>query len=104
MNNTELIITLKKILKSDPTDLRLQKYAIAMLLTNNPTYKQLAQLREIVHKHNWEVNVIGDDRKTAYMEGLERTYYKLINDMMLDIVQGIPGKALKTYTIMYKLY
>lgn len=104
MNNTKLIRTLKHILKTEPKNLKMQRYAVAQILINNPTYKQLHSLREIVSKHNWEVNIVNGDRKEAYNKGLKSTYYRLINDMMMDIAQGKMGESLNEYLINNKLY
>jgi hypothetical protein len=100
----DLIKTLKHFLKTEPKDLKIQKYTIAQILTNNPTYKQLSQLKEIVSKHNWQINIVDGDRATAFNEGLNKTYFLLINDMMTDIVKGKAGESLDNYTQQYKLY
>jgi hypothetical protein len=102
MNNTRLIKTLKYILKTQPTELKLQKYTVGQILTSNPTYNQLAQMRKIVSKHNWEVNIIDGDRKKAYNDGLKQNYYILINDMMMDVSQGKAGESLNKFLINYK--
>lgn len=99
MTNTEMIKTLKQLLKTQPTNLKLQRYGIASILTNNPTYKQLHILREIVSKHNWEVNIVDGNRKEAYTNGLKTWYYVLINDMMVDIIQGRTGESLEAFKI-----
>ena len=104
MSNTKNIKTLKHILKSNPRDLKLQKYCVASILKNSPSYKQLMQLREIILKHNWEVNIIDGNKKQAYFEGLKSTYYSLINNMMEEVHKGIETKSFKIYMENNKLY
>jgi hypothetical protein len=104
MSNTKNIKALKYILKNNPTDLKLQKYCVASILKNNPTYRQLMKVRDIVLKHNWEVNIVDGNKKQAYIEGLKMTYYSLINDMMEEVNVGKETESLKIYMENYKLY
>ena len=104
LSNTKNIKILKHILKSNLTDLKLQKYCVASILTNHPTYKQLFELSNIVSKHNWETNIVDGNRKQAYFEGLKYTYYSLINNMMEEVHKGVETKSLKIYVENNKLY
>ena len=104
MNNTEMIKYLKRVLKTEPTDLKHQRYVVAKILTNNPTYKQLYTLRKIVDKHKWEVNIVDGNREDAYFKGLKGWYYILINDMMTDIAQGRTGESLEEFKSKWLLY
>ena len=104
MNNTEMIKYLKRVLKTEPTDLKHQRYVVAKILTNNPTYNQLWKLRGIVYKHNWEVNIVDGNRKEAYFNGLKACYRPLIDDMMIDIAQRRTGESLERFTSNWSLY
>jgi hypothetical protein len=88
MNTTTLIKGLKLILRKNKTEIDLHKYAVASILENNPTYKQLHTLREIVVKE----------------KELKLNYYFLINDMMTDIAQGRAGESLELFKQEFSLY
>ena len=104
MNNTELIKVLKHLIKTQPKDLRMQRYAVAKILENKPTCKQLQLVLDIIGKADWEIHIVDGDRKKAYNECLYVRYRGLIRDMMLDIAQGKDGEALAEFKINNNLY